>query len=325
MPHRWTRLFVLAIGVWLLAPGGRAQAAEVHRVHLLPAGPHHIGDLLELRIELTAPEGRRPEIAVPRGEAADLSWGTPVAEPVGAPTLEREQRWVVHCPVQVFTTGEIDLPVLDVGLGREVLHTAGVSLTVETIRSGPNANAIKDILPPVPIGRSSRWMMIVGVAVVCALAAAFFLARRLATRRTQPREPVATVPAMSPDQWLDEQFTVLEGMEVGSAHDLREYIARLADVVREYLSRKARIPAPHRTTRHTLTVAGQRLPRETTRRLAQLLVAADQVKFAGKVPPADAARGHLATARALCREMAVALDSSSRSGSIPDPQVDTSV
>ncbi|MBM3214010.1 hypothetical protein FJZ36_03735 [Candidatus Poribacteria bacterium] len=96
-------------------------------------------------------------------------------------------------------------------------------------------------------------------------------------------------------------------MEVGDAEGLRRYVARVADIVREYIARLAQIPAPRRTTRVTLNVLARELSPQSLDRLRTLLDAADFVKFARHVPPEEAARRCLKQARELSAELSAEL------------------
>lgn len=258
--------------------GAEAQRLLDQRIE--PSGTVTIGDRVTLVLTVEAPV--QPLLAIPHERGNERVWRSSSVEREGS------TRWKIRVPFQVFRVGEVTVPSVDVAVGNSVLTTEAKTVVVRTIREGNDADSLREVKPPVPFGGFPwSWLIAVG-----GIGVALFLWSRRPIKRTNLSEP-----QISPEEWVEQEFSRLEAETVGDRESLRRFVASAADIVREYLERKAGIPAPHRTTRRTLDAVTPVLTRETRHRLEEILRAADFVKFAGHVPADHIARLYLRRAR----------------------------
>lgn len=259
--------------------GAEAQRLLEQRVE--PSGRVTVGDRLVLVLTVDAPPGVQPLPAVPHERGNERVWGSSSVERQG-PT-----RWRVYLPFQVFRVGEVSIPPVNVVVGGSVLTTEAAAVVVRTVREGADADNLREVKPPVPVREFPwSWLLVAGGGV-----ALFLWGRRPKRKTGLPELP------LSPEEWVEREFSRLEAETVGDRESLRRFVASAADIVREYLERKAGIPAPQRTTRRTLEALAPVLTRETRHRLEEVLRAADFVKFSGHVPADHIARLYLQRAR----------------------------
>ncbi len=156
---------------------------------------------------------------------------------------------------------------------------------------------LRPLKPPVErIEEVSRWPLIVGlssVAALCLGAVALLLRRLLRPGPPPPAHAVAL-------QALD----ALAGDGLAATGRVHEFHVRLTDIVRHYIEDRFGIRAPERTTPEFLAEAraSDAFTEDQRRRLAELLTAADRVKFGGVRPDATSCEGSLASARAFVTE-----------------------
>ena len=210
-----------------------------------------------------------------------------------------EARWEATFAVQVFRMTPYSTPPLEIGVGTTALETESFTLTMETVRTGSDANLLKDDQPPVRL--PSRWwvlpLLVAAVAFVVVAAAALYRRRRKTVR------PDAPVEELSPERWIERELDALAKRSVADEEALRVLVADVTNVVREYLRRRTDFPATQRTTRETLHWLRRSLPEGAVRATEEMLTAADSVKFARAIPPETAALGYIERARSLARTL----------------------
>lgn len=296
---RWLALLAVSIlGIHYLAPTAFGQTARIASAELLPTGPHRIGDRLRVRVRLTAPEGVTPEVATAGEPPDDVVWGTAkLAKQDGAAT-DGMAVWQLVWPVQVFRVGPYELPPIEIGVGTTVVLTEPFAVDTVSVRSGPDADILRDTLPPVPVYRTNWTPAIIAGAGVLLLAGYAVYRRRprveAAPQPETPREPDAL-------EWAEAEFARLERVAAPDEESLRQFIDDVSDVVRGYIQRRVGVAAPRLTTLETLVALRGALTDELRHPLRQTLNGADYVKFAKQIPARSAGREFLDHARETCR------------------------
>jgi len=225
---------------------------------------------------------------------------------VGVDSLQHQQdRTLLIGDVRMafFRTGRVRIPPLrlivkatpdDRGfpLESEVLYAD----VVPSLPAGsPTLKDIRDQLPEQQVDPQ------VIAAVVAALAALAWLARRQLARRTAVAAPVAATVAgaATPADVARAALSRIESEGWAERGDMARHYEAVAAVMREYLG--AIDPQVHaaQTSTELLRVLATRRTNGTWRGTARLFGDADLVKFAGVSPDARTARAYAAEARTV--------------------------
>lgn len=213
---------------------------------------------------------------------------------------------VTTCSLRLalYDLGPHDLPGLTLPVetpeGARVLRVPGVTLTgVGILDPGapPEALALKDLAPPVPLRVPNLPLLLGAVAALGALAAAWLAWRAWRRRALRATEPPAPLP---PHERFALQLQALEDARLPGLGRTREHFFRLSEHVREYLGAVTGQNALDLTTSELLARLGfQPDPRLDLAGLRAFLESADLVKFARAPAGAAEAGEALAWARAL--------------------------
>jgi hypothetical protein len=189
-------------------------------------------------------------------------------------------------------TGELEIPAFEVrfrsAAGTErLVAVAPVKTTIASVLPKGD-EGLADLKGPVDLPVPIPWRAILLAALgTLAVAAALWYAGRLWKRaRNESAKPEDILPpGMTADVWVRQELDRLLAERLIESGQLREFHIRLADLVRQYLELRFRIPALERTTeevgeemRHAL------IPSEPSRLTVNLLACCDRVKFAKFAP-----------------------------------------
>ncbi|MGC4000584.1 MAG: hypothetical protein QM767_25315 [Anaeromyxobacter sp.] len=274
---------------------------------------------LDVRAELSRGEVKLGEpftLAVEIRHAPDETYLLPehlAAEPFRAAGQGRCSR-AGRAPAEVVTTCTVPLALY--ALGEQQLPT--LSLPVQTPRgpavltlAGPPVTgvglidptvpteelALRDPAPPVPLMVRSLRLLWWTLGILGGLAALALLVRALLRLRHRPRK---AAPPLPPHVRFARRLDALEGERLPEQGRGEEHVARLSELVREYLGSLTRLPALDLTSGELL--AGLRAapdPRLELEALEGFLAEADLVKFARAQPTAAGCAAGTAYARRL--------------------------
>jgi hypothetical protein len=252
------------------------------RVKLTVEGP------APLSVELPQPTqpGRPAESALLVLESSE-KWGIQfVGKPQKADVGNGRERWVQEFRLDPFEPGDwyVRFAPLKVN-GREV-EGPGVALSVvpTKVTEPQKATGIETLPPPQTIPRTTPAILWVAVGALAATAVVGVVWRL--RRRPAPVTPAAWAAAVF-DHLARERLS-------GPA-----LLARVADVLREFVERRFGIPATKFTTHELLAAANEQAvwSVEETDSLRAILDRCDRAKFAGDVPDDDGCRGLLVAGR----------------------------
>lgn len=156
--------------------------------------------------------------------------------------------------------------------------------------------ALADIRGPVklPLG-TYFWSGLAAAAVLLALAVV------LLRRRRRPRPAVVPAqPDVPPDVEALAALDVLTASELMSAADLKPFYVVLAEIAKRYLERRLDAPVLEMTTAEAMAFLRENgVARELAPSLRDLMLAADQIKFARGHSERVTAERHVAAVRAM--------------------------
>lgn len=238
-------------------------------------------------------------------EAADPSFGRlellaeypPVTTDDGSGRATTTLRW----DVAAFETGAIEAPPIELRYSGPdesgVLITGPLSVTIVPVTAPEDVTLqpLKPQLeipeaPPPPVVPAS----VVAAMLLFTLAGYWLVRQAIATRPLAPARPPASRPR--PEDIARRRLTALG--DAGLAErDPREYYARLATIVRRYLSDRYGFPA-YAMTRSEIEggMAAAGVDRWPAHLTANLIEQADAAQFAGFEPALERRRGDLAAA-----------------------------
>jgi hypothetical protein len=263
-----------------------------------------VGDPIRITIEIRYPEGYEIGSALPAGSWGDLSVsstrrGEP--EPVEGGGWKRTDEIVAAA----FATGTARAPALEIefragdgSFGKAA--TPPVEVAVDTVLGGGAEEEIADIRDPASLPRPLwPWVAAGAVAAAAALLGAWYLARRrralLAGLLRRPVEPL-----LSPHEWALGELDRLAESGILAGGRWLDYHVTLAEVIKEYMTRRFGIPTLEHTTSEVVSGArAARLPGGLIADLRSLLEECDQVKFARHRPQRPEAEALLERARGL--------------------------
>ncbi|MAF09645.1 hypothetical protein CMK11_04270 [Candidatus Poribacteria bacterium] len=289
-------LAVLTLSFWAFT--AFSQSPGIASSDLLPAGPHHIGDSLRVRVRMDVPRGITPEVAIAGNPPDDVVWGVPKLSKLDPSPGGALDVWELVWPVQVFRIDPYELPPIEIGVGTDVLLTEPFPVETVSVRAGPDAELLRDVRPPVAVYRTI-WTPAIVAGAALLLVGGYALYRRRPRAVVAP-EPVAT-PQPSALEWAEAEFARMEGVTVDGEEGLRQFIDDASDVVREYVLRRVGVPAPKLTTLETLIALRGAVTDGTRGALRETLDGADHVKFAKQIPAQAAGRDFLERSRETCR------------------------
>jgi hypothetical protein len=260
-----------------------------------------IGDPLELELAVTLPEGVRlepetigPELGpfhVTRG-----AWSGPRRE-------EGAETWVWRGTLVAFETGQLELPAVNVTtVGPRDEETTWASeprkvnvlsvLEEEDLAGEPPE--ISDLKPPasLPARLGPLWTALAVLLGLLGLSGLlWWLQRRYRDRFA--KVPVADDPfhRTPPHVWIYAELQRLLEQRLAEQGQVDRFYAELARLLKRYLGGRFRVELMEHTTAEVPRMLEQAgATRETIRRVGELLLESDGVKFARALPDPSAWR-----------------------------------
>ena len=282
------------------------------------AGPHTVGDRIELTLSVAVPgdpeaRPRFPTWGETWGEAEVVDAGPPqqvegAGGAAGGTAGGTETLWRQRLVVAAFRPGRVALPAREIAvpLGETVRLSTPADLALEIASVLPAAeegddggSAIPPPRPPappraLPLGAPFWWTLAAGLALLAALA---WLAA--ARRRKAAADAVAAAPPLPPLAELDRALTAAR-----AAGSPAEGLAGVSLALRRFLGRTLGFPAPESTTSEVQRqLLARHLPTGLPRRAVDLLRACDLVKFARQTAPEGAVDRWAGAAARIGREV----------------------
>lgn len=309
--------FALAVALALEAGAQPAAGAELPSFEVsLDRATAAVGDRIVATYSARMPEGARIEVeALVSPQLDPAAHGENPALKAGrvfefeAPLAETKKAeaggvvWTLRVPFVAFAPGE--LPVLgprlvyvSPGGARAAARPKAATLTVAPRLPNQPTNELapKPDKPPLVPARSV-WFWLSLAALALAVAGGVWALLR---RKRPGAAGAAETPALAPGEELLAALATLSKDAERLGSDARDFYSRLTRAAKRYLERRLDVPVLEWTTFETLRRlrdGGLEPPRELG--LAELLGAADRVKFARAGSTRDEARRHLERARAL--------------------------
>ena len=298
MTNRMVHAKKIILAVLLLAGVGtglRAERPEVEAV--LSADSVLIGDRFSLRVRIT--KDRMEMIGFPTFDDGKLSRSgeIEIIAESGIDTLGVEGRKVTiskEYTLAGFDEGDyrmgrfpvlyLDKNVTDTLWSKDSLHIVINTLAVDTL-----TQTIHDIKPPLSapvrfgeLGSYLLWSLLAAAALALL---AVFLYRKYRGRLRTDRKGASAEP---PHVTAIKQLEKLHDQKLWQSGKQKLYYTRITDILREYIGERYRIKAPDLTSREILDrMAENDLPERSMKRLREILLTADYVKFAKHIPAAE--------------------------------------
>jgi hypothetical protein len=213
---------------------------------------------------------------------------------------------VTRCAMRLalFALGTVDVPDLPLAVhgpaGDGVLAVPGPRITGLGIidpAAPPESLRLRDLAPPAPLMVRSLRLVAWTLGLAAALVLALLAWRGFRRRREAAGEPPAPLP---PHARFARRLDALEADGLPARGLAREHVARLSEIVREYLAALTGANALDLTTAELLDRLDRESdPRLDLPRLRALLEGADLVKFARAPAAAAECAAGLAYARGL--------------------------
>lgn len=261
-----------------------------------------VGDPVVVSVEIRYPDGA--EVASP---APGQQWGSLTVAGVerGEPRRHLDGGWVRvdRLRAAAFAPGAAKAPALELeyrapdgSVGK--VATPPLEVAVESVLRPGEPPEIADLKDPASLPRPLwPWAAGAAAALAAAAAAAWLLYRRRLLAALAQREEGASLP---PHEWALQRLAALARSDLLAAGRWLDYHVIVAEVVKEYLSRRFRVPTLERTTSEVLVDArAARLGSGVVADLGSILEPCDLVKFARHRAARAEAEALLARARAF--------------------------
>lgn len=244
-----------------------------------------VGDRLTLTVDIEHPDGTTIE-----GPRFDNDFGGFEVIAVDPPESD-EQRTILRYTLAAFKTGAITLPPLEIRWrtpdGEGVLSTPERTVSIGSVLA-PGETDLRPLKPQLSIADEAPPAIVPAIFVV-AFVLLTLIGYRLIWRAINAKPEPAAQPIAPLTPRAATRLALDELAASGLAEsDLREHYARLAEIVRRYLSERFSFPA-YAMTRTELERDMQRqgIDRFVARVAGNLLEQCDAVVFAGFSPPPE--------------------------------------
>ncbi len=197
--------------------------------------------------------------------------------------------WIRHLTLETIQAGDIEIPSIEIvwvatggdaaGSARSVSSKPIFVRIASVLEERADLTKFRDIrsvvdvpIPEKPESTSwSQFATIVGAVAGC-IALAFFI---VAARRRRPK--------ITAQQWALKEIDLLTVSGAFQRDESEIVLSQLSRIVREYFGFEFGISAPMQTTEELLTQITEMklMPVESSRRIQEALLTADQAKFAG--------------------------------------------
>lgn len=190
--------------------------------------------------------------------------------------------------ISLYEIGEFEVPAVKMRYrladGSEGQAESGKQvIQVVSILTDPlEAQDIRDIKPPVILGKPNWQRLALFLAMLLALVLTVFFAYRVFRRSRKPRE-IPAPPPLPAHEIAFAALTQLRKDEDGflARRDFETFSIRVSDILREYLHGRFELPAEDRTTEETLhELSRLGIQEDCLGRFKEFLEDCDLVKFA---------------------------------------------
>jgi hypothetical protein len=256
-----------------------------------------VGDRLTLRIVVEHADG----VTIEGPRFGENFGGLEIVE---APPPQRgATRTTIEYTLAAFAIGDAALPALEVRWrgegGAGSLTTEPQSVTVRSVLS-PGDDALRPLKPQLSLADDAPPAIVplafVMVFVLLTILGYWLLRRAVASR------PVEPAPVDVPLTAAERARAALDALAAAGELDARDHYARLAEVVRGYLSERFGFPGYAMTRREMERgMARAGIDRFVARVTTNLLEQCDAVQFAGFRPPGERVDADLTAAYEVVR------------------------
>ena len=281
----------------------QAQADDGLQVTLTPdRGELAVGDPVQLILEVKHPAGYQviiPKLGPVWGdfEVRSQSQASTVANDDGTETT----RQIIE--VTLFDLGDFQTPELPLtisnGAGQVTEEMVPSTLLTVNPTLAEDDSELRDIKPQAGLAVPPVWPWIAGGLIV---ATVLTVAGWWAYRRWQGK-PFGLTPAVDnrlPWQVAYDELARIEGLGLLDQGRVKEYYTLVTDCLRTFLENQFHLRVLDRTTTELKPILAQSdLAPEHTRRLLDLFIEGDLVKFAKFIPDVEAASQATIEARSL--------------------------
>lgn len=223
-------------------------------------------------------------------------------------TRQPDRTFVGHAKIAFYRPGRQAVPIFTLpfmrsvkGLTRGTLSSDSASVEVIPVLTAGSSARLRDIREPKPSGGIPPIGLLLGLAgLLAAGRLAWRAGRRAPVGLIEAATPTAAgSPEPDPYQQTIDRLAAIEA-ERWPDRDVARHYAEITDALRDYLAIAEGIPARERTSSELLGALPGHLRAGALRDdWADVLDAADLVKFARRRPDPDTAAGFLGEARAL--------------------------
>jgi hypothetical protein len=260
------------------------DAPRITETSLTPATAT-VGDRLTLRIEVDHPDG----VTIEGPRFGDNFGGFEIVE--APPPSRSDTHTTIAYTLTSFDTGALTLPPLEVRYrgpdGAGSLMTEARTVQVRSVLS-PGDEALRPLKPQLSIADDPPSAVVPVLFVIVFLLLTlwgYWLVR--SAIKARPAEPAPVAPVLTPADRARDALDALVASGAAS-RDVREHYARLAEIVRAYLSERFGFPGYAMTRREMERgMARAGIDRFAGRVTANLLEQCDAVQFAGFRPPPE--------------------------------------
>ena len=268
---------------------------------IVPADFATVGDIVELKVEVTHPAGYR---LVP----LDLPspWGELEIRSLSHVTVQEETNGMTRSSQTIFITlwvpGEYETPPLAVQISDSTgqvqeVNAGSAFLSVESVLTEDRVK-LRDLKEQLPLPPPSIWPLAIGGGLLgwLLLALAWWLYHTWQKRKAQ-------VPQQTPDLRSTYQKTLdelerINGLNLPTQGQFKAHYTLLSDAIRRYLEETYQIQASEQTTEEIQgALLELAMASEHKNQLLEFLHHADMVKFANVVPDLLQAREQTELAR----------------------------
>lgn len=247
-----------------------------------------VGDVINLTIETTSPEGFTVDEPVAREFLKDFE----LLNKKGRVDWKKEgeQKSIFQYELTAFSTGPrklgpVTITYKPIGGEKETTRTGTAAITIESVLPADTKNLqIKEIKPPMDV-KYPVYYYVIGALTAITIIALLYILTIAVIQKIRKKKLGAAEIHKTPEEIAEERLRALLNSSLLQEKKIKQFYIELSDILRQYIESRYAIMALDRTTTELYhELKSSSIPTQVAGKIRKLLACCDLVKFAREIP-----------------------------------------